>query len=98
MAVARRITGHLSWGCHYRAANQHGNYECCQIVQSACSYHFVIAVWSAIRQPVHAKWPSRRMATLGSSSFARTRGKLDAPYISTGTAERSFGVRLKKGW
>src|SRR5262249_55553334 len=46
---------------------------------------------NAIRQPVHAKWPSRRKATLGVSSFART-GTLDVPYIYTETAERSFGV------
>jgi hypothetical protein len=37
---------------------------------------------------VHAKWPSRRTATLGFSSFART-GTPDVPYLSTETAEQS---------
>jgi predicted ester cyclase len=33
--------------CRCCAANQRGNYECCRIVHSAHSYHFVIAVWRA---------------------------------------------------
>src|SRR5215469_311305 len=52
--------------------------------------HKAARVSASSNQSVHAKWPSRRTATLGSSSFART-GTLDAPYITTETAERSFG-------
>jgi len=94
MTVTRRIA--VTGSGAAAAANQRDDYECCRILHSVRSYHFVIAVWSAIRQPVHAKWPSRRRATLGSSSFERGLGTLDAPYISTETAERSFGVRPKK--
>src|SRR5215475_14813737 len=45
MTVTRRITGHWLWGCRCRAANQRGDYECCRIVHSTPSYHFVITTW-----------------------------------------------------
>src|SRR5215470_7091235 len=47
MTVTRRIAGHLFRSCRCRAANQRVNYECCRIVDSARSYHFIVAVWRA---------------------------------------------------
>src|SRR5262245_4092245 len=47
MTVTRRIAGHLLRGRRCGAANQRSNYECCRIVHSARSYHFVIVVWRA---------------------------------------------------
>src|SRR5215468_5532778 len=45
MTATRRIAGHWLRGCRCCAANQRGNYECCRIVHSGHSYHFVVAAW-----------------------------------------------------
>src|SRR5215472_3610859 len=62
MTVTRRIAAHLLRGCRCRAANQRRNNECCRVVHSARSYHFVIAVQRAKETEFNrVKWWGTRL-------------------------------------